>query len=89
MKFSVKFSLKLEQENAATVEQTTDDAIDSPGCPKLIVHSLIAASIVRGAKLCKCASRIDTSKPGSVEKKFEVEVAAENSETEFLAHRIK
>ena len=83
------FTAKSDQEDAATDEQTTDDAIDSPGSPKLIVHSLTAASTVRGAVQCKCASRIDTSKPGSVEKEFEVAVTAENPETEFLAHRSK
>ena len=85
----MKFTAKSEQEDAATDEQTTDDAIDSPGSPKLIVHSLTAASTVRGAIQCKCASRIDASKPGSVEKEFEVAVTAENPETEFLAHRSK
>ena len=83
----MKFSVKSEQENAATVEQTTDDAIYSPGCPKFIVHSFTAASIVRGAFQWKCASRFDSSKPGLVEEKCEVAVAAENAETEFLAYR--
>ena len=85
----MKFTAKSEQEDVATDEQTTDDAIDSPGSPKLIVHSLTAVSTIRGAVQCKCASRIDTSKPGSVEKKFEVAVTGENPETEFLAHRSK
>ena len=68
-------------------EETTDDAIDSPRSPKLIIHSLTAASTVRGAVQCNCASRIDASKPGSMEKEFEVAVTAENPETEFLAQK--
>ena len=74
---------------AATDDQTTDDAINSPGSPKLIAHSFTAASTVRGAIQCKCARRIDASKPGSVETKSEIIVTAENPETEFLAPKSK
>ena len=85
----MKSTAKSEQEDAATDDQTTDDAINSPGSPELIVHCLTAASTVRGEIQCKCASRFDGGKPGSVEKEFEVAITAENPETEFLAHRSK
>ena len=45
----MKVTAKSEQENAATDHQTTDDAIDNSGSPKLIIHSLTTASTVRGA----------------------------------------
>ena len=81
--------MKSEQEHAATDEQTSDDAIDCPRCPKFIVYISFAVSTVRGACQWNCASKSDSSKPGSMEKKFEVAATAENSENEFPALRSK